>query len=59
MTEYQSKVPVSLRVDFEVLEWYRKTGRGWQTRMHDALELYMADNADDKSDFFAPRKKDE
>jgi uncharacterized protein (DUF4415 family) len=33
------KVPVSLRVDREVLEAYAATGKGYQARMNEALRL--------------------
>ena len=32
-----SKQPVSLRVDADVLEWFKSSGTGWQTRINDAL----------------------
>ena len=32
-----SKQAVSLRLDSEILEWFKKSGVGWQTRMNDAL----------------------
>ena len=31
------KVHVSVRLDPEVIEFFRSTGRGWQTRMNTAL----------------------
>ena len=31
------KEPVSIRLDAEVLEHFRKTGPGWQSRINDAL----------------------
>src|SRR5688500_8541827 len=31
------RVPISLRVDPEVLAAFKATGAGWQTRMNDAL----------------------
>ncbi|RVU17502.1 BrnA antitoxin family protein [Methylobacterium oryzihabitans] len=31
------RVPISLRVDPEVLEAFKSAGPGWQTRMNDAL----------------------
>ncbi len=31
------KQSVNLRLDADVLEFYRKSGPGWQTRMNDAL----------------------
>ena len=32
-----SKRAVSLRLDPEVIDWFRATGDGWQTRMNEAL----------------------
>lgn len=32
-----SKKPLSLRIDQDVLERWRASGRGWQTRMNEAL----------------------
>ncbi len=32
-----SKQAVFLRLDTEVLEWFKKSGTGWQTRMNEAL----------------------
>ena len=31
------KQPVSLRLDREVIEWFKKGGDGWQTRINDEL----------------------
>lgn len=31
------RVPVSLRIDREILETFKATGPGWQTRMHEVL----------------------
>jgi uncharacterized protein (DUF4415 family) len=31
------KQAVSLRLDADVLEWFKRSGAGWQTRMNDAL----------------------
>lgn len=31
------KRAVSLRLDAEVVEWFRASGDGWQTRMNEAL----------------------
>jgi uncharacterized protein (DUF4415 family) len=33
----QPKVPLSLRIDPDVLDTFKSTGEGWQRRMHDAL----------------------
>ena len=35
-----TKEAISLRVDPEVLEWFRSQGAGWQTRMNDVLRAY-------------------
>ena len=35
-----TKRMVSLRMDPEVLEAYRATGKGWQSRMHDTLAMH-------------------
>lgn len=32
-----SKQAVSLRLDADVLAWFKKSGAGWQTRMNEAL----------------------
>jgi uncharacterized protein (DUF4415 family) len=31
------KRAVSLRLDADVVEWFRRTGQGWQTRINQAL----------------------
>jgi uncharacterized protein (DUF4415 family) len=31
------KQPVSLRLDREVIDWFKRTGEGWQTRINDEL----------------------
>ena len=36
----QAKESISLRVDFEVLGWFRAQGPGWQTRMNAVLRAY-------------------
>jgi uncharacterized protein (DUF4415 family) len=34
------KEQIALRVDKDVLEWYRALGTGWQTRMNAVLKAY-------------------
>jgi uncharacterized protein (DUF4415 family) len=34
------KVPVSMRIDREILEWFKRQGRGYQSRMHAVLAAY-------------------
>jgi uncharacterized protein (DUF4415 family) len=35
------KMAVKLRIDPDVLEAFKATGKGWQTRMHDVLRMHM------------------
>ena len=35
------KQPISLRLDPEVLEWFRRQGRGYQTRINAVLRAYV------------------
>lgn len=35
------KQPVTLRVDADVLEWFKARGKGYQTEMNAVLEAYM------------------
>lgn len=37
----EPKKPISLRVDAEVLDWYRSQGRGYQSLMNAVLRSYM------------------
>lgn len=36
----ERKEQIALRVDADVLEWYRAQGAGWQTRMNAVLKAY-------------------
>jgi uncharacterized protein (DUF4415 family) len=36
-----AKVQLTIRVDRDVLEWYRQKGRGYQTRINQLLRAYM------------------
>ncbi len=36
----QRKEQIALRVDKDVLEWYREQGAGWQTRMNAVLRAF-------------------
>ena len=33
----QTKQAVSIRLDPDLLDWFRRTGTGWQTRINDEL----------------------
>jgi uncharacterized protein (DUF4415 family) len=35
------KVQLTLRLDSEVLDWFRKQGRGYQTKINALLKAYM------------------
>ncbi|HLO32181.1 MAG TPA: BrnA antitoxin family protein [Anaerolineales bacterium] len=37
----RTKKQVTLRVDSDVLEWYKKQGRGYQTKINLLLRAYM------------------
>lgn len=37
---HERKEQIALRVDSEVLAWYRAQGEGWQTRMNAVLKAY-------------------
>ena len=35
------KVQTTIRYNVEVIDYFRATGKGWQTRMNDVLKDYM------------------
>ncbi len=37
----QRKRPVALRLDPDVLAWFKRHGKGYQTRINAVLRLYM------------------
>ena len=37
----RAKDAITLRVDHEVLEWFRNQGKGYQTRMNAVLKMYV------------------
>jgi uncharacterized protein (DUF4415 family) len=38
------KLSVTLRLDRDVLQWFRRPGRGYQTRINAVLRSYVAAN---------------
>lgn len=40
-----NKEQVAIRFDKDVLEAFRSTGRGWQTRMNEALKEWLKEHA--------------
>ncbi len=41
MPDDKGKMPVSLRVDTEVVEWFKQQGKGYLTRMNAVLRAYV------------------
>lgn len=41
LKEVPRKTQLTIRVDSDVLEWYRKQGSGYQTRINALLRAYM------------------
>ena len=41
MPDDRGKTPVSLRVDTEVVEWFKQQGKGYLTRMNAVLRAYV------------------
>lgn len=40
-----TKLSTTVRLDRDVLEAFRATGRGWQTRMNEALKEWLKEHA--------------
>ena len=38
------KSQVTLRIDADVLQWFKETGKGYQTRINSLLRLYMEES---------------
>jgi uncharacterized protein (DUF4415 family) len=43
------KKPVTLRLDADVIAWFKKSGRGYQTRINRALRKLMKDETKDEN----------
>lgn len=41
----ERKVPVSMRIDRDVLDWFKQEGRGYLSRMHAVLRAYVSANS--------------
>lgn len=39
-----TKIAMRLRIDADVVNAFRATGKGWQTRMNDALKEWLRDH---------------
>lgn len=42
--ESERKVPVKIRYDQDIVEAFKQTGKGWQTRMNQALRQYLKEH---------------
>ena len=42
----EPKISITLRVDKHVLEWFKSTGRGYQSRMNAVLKTYASKQTD-------------
>ena len=42
------KVPVTVRLEQHVVEFFRRSGPGWQTRMNDTLARFVARRRQDR-----------
>jgi len=40
----KTKARTNIRLDDDVLDWFRSTGPGWQVRMQDVLRVHMEAN---------------
>lgn len=40
----QKKSQVTLRIDADVLQWFKETGKGYQTRINSLLRHYMEES---------------
>jgi uncharacterized protein (DUF4415 family) len=38
------KAQITLRIDSDVLEWFKGTGKGYQTRINTLLRAYMEES---------------
>lgn len=38
------KVPVSIRLSADIVDYFKKGGEGWQTRLEEALQTYISEH---------------
>ena len=43
MASIQRTAQLTLRIDADVLEWFKRQGRGYQTRINALLRAYMVE----------------
>jgi uncharacterized protein (DUF4415 family) len=51
-----TKVPVSIRLDASVVEWFKQQGRGYQSRINAVLRAYMKAQVRAETDTKPPAK---
>jgi uncharacterized protein (DUF4415 family) len=51
----QAKETMTIRLDADVLEWFRRQGKGYQTRINAILRTYMNAHGEDRSGAPEPR----
>lgn len=39
-----TKIPVTMRLDQDIVNAFKQTGEGWQTRMNDALHQFLQEH---------------
>ncbi|WP_044412708.1 BrnA antitoxin family protein [Thiomicrospira microaerophila] len=39
------KQPVTIRLDAPIVDYFKSTGKGWQTRLNDALNQWIKEHA--------------
>ncbi len=39
--KYPTKIPVSIRLNQEVVEYFKSQGKGWQTKVNNILRKYV------------------
>lgn len=37
----EPKIPISLRVDKDIIDWFKEEGKGYQSRINAVLRLYV------------------
>jgi uncharacterized protein (DUF4415 family) len=42
-SQEKTKISTTIRLDPEVLAYFRSAGQGWQTRINEALQAYVTD----------------
>lgn len=40
-----TKQPVTIRLDAPIVDYFKSTGKGWQTRLNDALNQWIKEHA--------------